>query len=496
MKNFGFEAETSEYFVKLTKNLNLAELCALIPQAYEAAENDVQRVQLQGIFLSRAKEIGSSAEMTVRSVFRKLNLRKDVSLQPDRNNGKQENAVRNMLESDFNGVRNSLNNYSLIMANDPHYAGVRYNLLSIMPEMHYTEDGIEKVRPWTDADEVESFRHIENTYGIYSNDKHSKALIELFDQRKYHPIREIVESIVWDGRSRITEFLTQWAKCEDTAYTREVSRLIFAGGIHRLMEPGCKFDSVPILVGGQGAGKSTLIRWLALEDRFFNELTQLRGKQSIECLEGTWICEIAELLALKHDSDVEAGKAFLSRQSDKYRRAYGRNTDFYPRRCIFIGSTNVEQFLYDKSGNRRYLPLHVHSNGYELYDHEQECREYIRQCWAEALFLYRKGEISPAPDRLLRREFEAAQNAALVEDWRPGAVEAYLERFRTGDRVCAIQIYQNALMLPGDRVNPTPTVRESYEIGQMVAKVPGWVRLQNSVRFETYGKQKGWQKVS
>ncbi len=153
-------------------------------------------------------------------------------------------------------------------------------------------------------------------------------------------------------------------KAEDNEYTREVSRLIFAGGIHRLYSPGCKFDDVPVLIGtSQGEGKSTIVRWLAIHDDHFTEVTEIDGQKGVEQLEGAWICEIAELLALTKAKEQEAVKSYIARLKDKYRKPWGKNTDELPRRCIFIGTTNNEQFLRDKTGNRRFYPVKVNSKG-------------------------------------------------------------------------------------------------------------------------------------
>ena len=247
-------------------------------------------------------------------------------------------------------------------------------------------------------------------------------------------------------------------KAEDSKYTREVSRLIFAGGINRLYDPGCKFDDVPVLIGTtQGEGKSSIVRWLALQDEFYSEVTEIEGQKGIEQLEGAWMCEIAELLALTKAKEQEAVKSYITRQKDKYRRPYDRQTTEYPRRCTFIGTTNNEQFLKDKTGNRRFYPVKVHSSGYWLFDHETECREYIRQCWAEAKAKYDKREMPNYADKELRDAYKAAQDRAMEDDWRIGVIEEYLSRKSVGALVCIKQIANEALSSnPDFPQNPTP----------------------------------------
>ena len=216
------------------------------------------------------------------------------------------------------------------------YQNIHYNEMLGCAEIHGKE-----VERWTDADEAQSMRYIEEAFGLYSKDKHAAALRILFNERKYNPLRDIVDSIKWDGKERCAFFLRDWAKVDDEPYTREVSRLIFAGGIHRLYAPGTKFDDVPILIGiKQGEGKSSLIRFLAINDQYYGEVNLMEGQQAIEQLRGKWICEISELLALTKSKEQEAAKAYITRQVDSYRKPWDKNVSDLPRRCIMIGTTN------------------------------------------------------------------------------------------------------------------------------------------------------------
>ena len=175
-----------------------------------------------------------------------------------------------------------ITNFVEIMRHDERYSGIKYNEMSGRAEIHSVKDGKLTIAPWTDADEARSMMYIESQYGLYSKDKHSAALRVLFEDRAYNPIIDIVDGIKWDGEPRCRHFLSKWGKVEDSAYTREVSRLIFAGGIHRLYEPGCKFEDIPILIGDQGCGKSTLVRYLAINDDYFGELKIMEGQAAIE----------------------------------------------------------------------------------------------------------------------------------------------------------------------------------------------------------------------
>ena len=119
---------------------------------------------------------------------------------------------------------------------------------------------------------------------------------------------------------------------------------------------------MPVLIGTkQGEGKSTLVRWLAMKDDYFTEVTEIEGQKGMEAVEGAWICEMGELLALTKAREIEAVKSYLTRLADRYRRPFDRRVTDHKRQCIFIGTTNKEQFLTDKTGNRRFYPVKVYS---------------------------------------------------------------------------------------------------------------------------------------
>ena len=407
----------------------------------------------------------------------------------------REVAVRessvHLLRDENGKPRNTIDNFLAIMREDPIYSNVHYNVLQNAPEFHT----LDEVRLWEDADASESRRYIETEYGVHNEKKHHDALRIFFRERKYHPIQDIVDSLEWDGQDRIEAFLTRWMRAEDSDYVREVGRLIFAGGIHRLYEPGCKFDDVPVLIGtNQGEGKSTIVRWLAIHDSFFCEVKEVEGQASIEKLQGAWICEVAELLALTKAREQESVKSFITAQRDKYRKPYAENVSEQLRRCTFIGTTNSEQFLKDKTGNRRFYPVRVKSSGYWLFDHETECREYILQCWAEAKYRFDRHEIPNVANRALLSLYKAAQEEAMEDDWREGAIEQFLDRQPEGGLVCVRQIAHEALSVnlefPKD-----PTAKESQEIGILMNKFKDWERAGVN-RVKGYGPQKSWRRVT
>ena len=384
-----------------------------------------------------------------------------------------------------------IENFVSIMENDSTYSAVRYNEMMGCAEIHHKGE----ITKWTDADEARSMMYIESKYGLYSKDKHAAALCLLFEERSYNPIIDIVDDIAWDGKERCRFFLRDWARVEDTAYTREVSRLIFAGGIHRLYAPGTKFDDVPILIGTkQGEGKSSLIRWLAINDAYYGEVNLMEGQQAIEQLRGKWICEISELLALTKSKEQEAAKAYITRQVDSYRKPWDKNVSDLPRRCIMIGTTNSDTPLTDKTGNRRYYPVEVHCNGYDLFDHEQEIRDYILQCWGEARELYRKGKMPNFADRKLTDQYREAQENATQDDWRVGAILAFLDRKKAGELTCVREVCHRALS-PNPDFPREPSLVESKDIGAIITRLPGWEKA-GLKYIGSYGRQRCWMKSS
>ena len=449
-------------------NLNDQEIISLSPYLllsqdlmYSLQEIDEpeERARLQSLCEVRAKQLGYEKEF--RSALRAYNkAQKKLADEYKREFAEQHSKVK----LDFDGTGRpmaTIDNFLRVLENDPKFAGLKFNLLTYSPEQ---ERG-GKTERWLDSDDAETRRYIEQEY-------------------KFHSCLE------WDGTSRICDFLHKWTKCEDTPYTREVSRLIFAGGIHRLFSPGCKFDDMPVLIGTkQGEGKSTLVRWLALRDEYFTEVNEFDGQRGIEAVEGAWICEVSELLAMTKAREQEAVKSYLTRLNDRYRMPFDRRVTDHPRQCVFIGTTNKEQFLTDKTGNRRFYPVKVHQSGYDLFDHEEEIKAYIRQCWAEAKVLYDRGEIPPYADRRLISEIREKQQDATEDDFRVGMIQSYLDgRHET----CVLELWQNAL---GMSEYSKPAKKDSQEIGIIMQSMDGWEKQPKAKRFPGYGLQRWWART-
>ena len=395
--------------------------------------------------------------------------------------------VTEMCECDRRGKPlNITDNYFQILCNDREFSHVRYNELSKRPVV---VDDNGNVSLWTDGHDAGCRSYIEKHYGIHSVQKCSDALEIFFQSRAYNPVKDAIEKIKWDGATRIPYILHKWMGTEDTEYTREVSRLIFAGGIHRLYHPACKFDDMPVLIGGQGAGKSSFTRFLAINDNFFSELSTLDGKEGAEAIEGSWIVEVSELLALTKTKEQEAVKAYLSRQHDKFRPAYGRRVEERPRTCIFIGTSNREQFITDKTGGRRFYPVYCRNTGDDLFKHEQECREYIKQCWAEALANIDSDYMAPHAKSEVKPLIEMKQAEAVEDDYRVDMIETFLSGLNEGDFVCSVTLWKEALGIE----NKEMARADQTQLGLIMRNMKGWKRTRRK-KPNRYKMTHGWIK--
>lgn len=443
-------------------------------------ENQVEYVEFEEALLKKAKELKLS------SAFKKrLNAYKAELKKANKGfNGQQLENPLNLTCTNEGKIKNSIDNFYKILSNDAFFKGrIVYNEIKKLPEKIVDDKKV----AWTDTDDSIMRKYIEKYYDIYSEKKSKDALRMILEENKYNPLKQIIESIEWDGKNRIETMLSKWLKAEDNEYTKEVSRLIFAGAIHRLYNPGCKFDEVPVLVGiKQGEGKSTFIQCLALDEEYFAEVKEIEGIRSVEIIQGAWICEIAELLALTKAKEIEAVKAYISTKTDKYRKPYAQYVTCEPRQCIFIGTTNKRQFLTDRTGNRRFYPVEVFSSAEHLYDNMNELMQDIRQCYAEALTLYKKNELIPHLNQKLKDVVEEKQQEAVEDDSRIGLIKEYLiGKYIT----CVRDIWFNCL-----RVGIEPSRKDSNEITLILDNLKGWKKCETSQRFGKFGPQRCWER--
>jgi len=331
------------------------------------------------------------------------------------------------------------------------------------------QDG--KAEPVNDAYRAEIKAELETKFGLYSVSKFDDAF-RIFcaePSRRYHPIQQRIEGIQWDGKSHINESFVRILQVNPSPYAVEAARLFFAGGIQRLYEPGCKCDYVVTLIGTkQGEGKSTFLRWAALEDDWYGELKTFDYQKGAEALNGKWIVEIPELAALRK-SEVEEVKAFISQQRDHYRRPYDRTISDIKRKCVMAGTTNALQFLSDPTGNRRFIPIEVHSDGDDLYSREAEIRAELEQCWAEAYHKRETPYMRCTPDAKLLKRIQQEQEAATIDDPFLSLIQSYLDG---KSETCVLEIYYDAY---GHSSFDRPSKADRNDIGLLLQKA-GWRR--------------------
>ena len=322
------------------------------------------------------------------------------------------------------GVRNSIRNCLTVFQYDPLLAGaLAYNLLT---------DRTDLVKPigcqrphgtsMTDTDMKYIRLYLEETYGLTSERKIADAADLAAHQNSYHPVRDYLNGLVWDGTERVRFCLRHFLGAAADTYTCEALKLFLLGAIHRAYRPGCKFEVMLCLVGGQGAGKSTFFRLLAVRDEWFSDdLRRLDDDNVYRKLQGHWIIEMSEMIATANAKSIEEIKSFLSRQKEVYKIPYETHPADRLRQCVFGGTSNALDFLpLDRSGNRRFLPVLVNPEQAEVHILEDEAasRAYISQLWAEAMALYRAGRWKLTFSPELVRYLKDHQRDFMPEDKR------------------------------------------------------------------------------
>ena len=253
-------------------------------------------------------------------------------------------------------------NMKLIIENDQNIAGKFYfdefaDRVYITGSMPWDTKTPDRKRVWGDGDDAALRNYLSDAYGISGKEKIADSLTEIIQKRKYHPLKEFLESLIWDGVPRVDTLLTDYLGAQDTAYTRAAIRKCLVAAVARVFRPGIKFDNMIILAGRQGLGKSTFWNKLGL-DWYSDSLSTFEGKEASELLQGYWIIEVGELAGLNR-AEMNTIKGFLSKQEDIYRAPFARRTMPHPRNCILVGTTNDAEFLRDKTGNRRFWPVEI-----------------------------------------------------------------------------------------------------------------------------------------
>ncbi len=408
------------------------------------------------------------------------------------------------------GIESSLENILLIMQCDSKLKSIVFNQMADNLEIKGDVPWKHPNKFWRDADDAQLEAYLANRYTEFPKAKIKTAITKTADDRSYHPVREYLDSLPeWDGVPRADTLLIDYLGAEDCEYVRAVTRKTLCAAVHRVRYPGCKFDTVLVLCGPQGIGKSTLIAKLG--GPWFSDslnLADTRDKTAAEKLQGYWIIEMGELAGMG-SAGVKTLRSFITTQDDRYRASYGYRVGSHPRQCIFIGTTNSEEgYLNDVDGGRRFWPVKTPCIGMKtVWD---MTKDEVEQIWAETLVRVTEGE-SLILDGETAVEAVKMQKEAMISDPREAMVSEFLDRplpadwyskskndrrnyfeFDDGDsagiekpiyrnRICYHEIWCECFGYP----EKTLGQKERLEIRKILERIDGWTR--NPKRQDTKG---------
>lgn len=464
--------------------------------------------------------------------YDEIEIPKKAAASSERSSSSEESSVAEdsrdwveLLDVDKEGrITKCLDNIVVIMQNDPRLRGVvRKNLFrsELAACKRLADLRIQNRRDgdvWSDSHD-HRLRHIlekpvqKGGYGMTAVPK--ADIVAAADivamENGFHPVRDYLESLEWDGESRLDTWMINYLGAEDSSYTRAVSRKFLCAAVARVFVPGVKFDQVVILEGAQGIRKSSLVA--TLSRGWFAEL--ISGfedpKKFVENARDAWLIEVPELSGFSK-SEVTQLKGFFSRTHDACRLAYATRAATFPRQCVFIGTTNEKDYLRDATGNRRYWPVQVNTDWIDLEKLEGE----VDQLWAEAKVRWDAGEPLWLEDDGAREIAEAIQSARVEEnevDGMIGVIQAWLDKparrdryddqtdadFDFGDepeeeernRVCLLEIWVDCL---GSRAQDYSSM-EARKLSKAMGRVAGWKKHGTLLFGSRFGKQKSWVRV-
>lgn len=408
----------------------------------------------------------------------------------------------------------TIENVVIILTHDPKLAGCL--ALNEMEHNIITQKSLpwRKVKgssQWVDSDDAALRYYLERVYGITGKDRIFDAVNVVAAENSFHPVRDYLDGCAWDGVPRVDTLLIDYLGAEDNAYVRAVTRKAMAAAVARIYRPGCKFDYMLTLQGKQGLGKSAFISKLGGK-WFSDSFTTMQGKDAYEQVQGVWIMEVGELAGMRK-AEAETIKLYISKQSDRFRPAYGRRLQEFPRQCIFIGTTNETQFLRDTTGNRRFWVVNTPNKpARSMWD--ELTPEMVRLIWAEAVEIYKAGETLYLPKDLeaMAREIQETYEE---ENPRAGLVADYLERLlpegwddldlytrrqwletdaqgtTQRENVCTLEIWAEALGGNPDRLDRYAI----KEVRDIMAKMPDWHHQGNKrMTIKPYGRQRYFER--
>lgn len=441
--------------------------------------------------------------------------------------GTDTDWVANLEMTKGGEFKNTFDNFVQIFTHDP-----RYNHISLDAHAGTLTVTDPQALPWkqvkdgwSSTDEAQLKQSIAENYGgLYGPSKMQDALEATAAARAFHPVRDYFKLLPpWDGIERLDTLLVDYLGADNTDYTHAVTRKTLVAAVRRTKIPGTKFDQVLTLVGPQGIGKSTI--WAKLAGQWFSDdlaISDMKDKTAAEKLAGNIIVEIAELAGMRK-TEAEQVKSFISRTTDKFRPAYGRTIEVYPRECILVATTNAQDgFLRDPTGNRRWWAVNVAGHGHASVHKIDQAT--IDQIWAEAKHYEAKGETLYLTGDVAQAAHDAQTEAAESDD-RTGIVAEYLDKVLPGNweelPLGMRRIHLDGGMLPAEYITPTmwdnagprDTVSkieiwaecfgrdpdamrrsDSYDIAAIMQQIDGWDNTGDRVRLPLYGQQRVYRR--
>lgn len=470
-------------------------------------EDEIKRSDLISDLRLRAKELGVKGIFdeklkTYQKIDKKTkrHFNSDIYINYDQSDSNIADVLQILdykVEYDNDGneksrkLQQTVRNFEIIMENDRRFSGkIKFDEFSrqeyLMGEIPWENEICD--RAWGSHDDAALYSIIQTDYGVKNRNDYFDAIKNVSMRNRFHPVRDILDSLEFDGNEHIRGLLPDYLGVEDTEYAYQVMRIWMLGAVARVYEPGIKFDYTMIFTGPQGLGKSTFLKMMALNDAWFNDsLDSLDSDKAAQSLTGSWIVELAELKSLARTAGgVESVKRFLTATQDKYRIPYERRADIFLRQCVFAGTTNKSDFLQDETGNRRYLIIQTGINKQKKDLFDQKAIEDMKAAWAQAVYIWKteKPELK-LPDSCAD-EARRLQDESMSDDGKVGIITQFLE---DKQRTCVLEIWKEALEEGG-----RPQKWQSSEISDIILSIPGWERLRSPTTYKEYGKQKLFQK--
>ncbi|BBN53959.1 conjugal transfer protein TraC [Pseudomonas chlororaphis subsp. aurantiaca] len=383
-----------------------------------------------------------------------------------------------------------MQNVELILGNDERWSGViGFSAFSSKIVKLRAAPYGGGVGDWADIDDMLVMKWLAQQYNLRVKSTHViEAVSVVAHDHAFHPVRDYLNGLEWDRVPRLGSWLTDVMGVAPTEYSSKVGKRWMVSAVGRVMKPGCKADSVMILEGAQGAGKSTAMSILGGE-WFMDTPFALGDKDGFQAIRGKWIVELGELDSFNKAESTKA-KQFFSASTDTYRESYGRRTMDVPRQCVFVGTTNQDEYLKDATGNRRYWPVACTKVELELL------RQIRDQLWAEAMFCYLSGDIWWVNRDESPLFAEAQEERFVVDEWE-GPILTWLEESQIGETATGTDILSGALKLDfGHWGKP-----EQMRVGAIMHRL-GWrkVRLpalaKSGIRPWAYKKPAGWGRAA